>query len=521
MSSVMQFLEQKFTLFQPLSFSLLLFLSLPFLLKWLLSTTTTTTTKKNLPPSPPKLPIIGNLHQLGLYPHRSLLSLSKLHGPVMLLHLGSSPAVVVSSAAAAKEITKTHDLIFSNRPEFRINRKLLYDLKDVSVAPYGEYWRQLKSIFVLQLLSTKRVQSFRPAREAETTNMLNFIEKSCISSPSSPPLNLSEMFSWLTSDVVCMAAFGKKYRVGERGEKFQKLLREFVGLVGGFDVGDFIPWLGWVSRLSGKDGEVDRVAKELDEFLDSVVQEHEDRMVECGGESDESNEDFVDTMLKIQRDNKSSVTIDRDSIKALLLDVFAGGTDTTSTVLEWAMTQLLRHPKTMKKLQTEIRAIARGKPTVTEDDLDKMDYLKAVIKETLRLHPPVPMPIPREASQEVDVMGYHIAAKTIVIINAWAIGRDPESWERPEEFWPERFFNSAVDFRGHDFELIPFGAGRRGCPGISFAMATNEIVLANLMHKFDWEFPEGVKGEDLDMSECTGLTIHRKVPLFAVATPCF
>ncbi|CAL5375056.1 unnamed protein product [Camellia sinensis] len=299
----MQFLEQKFTLFQPLSFSLLLFLSLPFLLKWLLSTTT----KKNLPPSPPKLPIIGNLHQLGLYPHRSLLSLSKLYGAVMLLHLGSFPAVVVSSTTAAKEIMKTHDLIFSNRP----------DLKDVLVAPYGEYWRQLKSIFVLQLLSTKRVQSFRSANEAETTNMLNFIEKSCISSPSSPPLNLSEMFSWLTSDVVCMAAFGKTYRVGERGEKFQKLLREFVELVGGFDVGGFIPWLGWVSRLSGKDGDVDRVAKELDDFLDSVVQEHDDRMVECGGESDESEEDFVDTMLKIQRDNKSSVTIDRDSIKLL------------------------------------------------------------------------------------------------------------------------------------------------------------------------------------------------------------
>ncbi|CAL5375058.1 unnamed protein product [Camellia sinensis] len=192
----------------------------------------------------------------------------------------------------------------------------------------------------------------------------------------------------------------------------------------------------------------------------------------------------------------------------------------------------------MKKLQTEIRAIARGKPTITEDDLDKMDYLKAVIKETLRLYhsskyrpiryvsadtnqkngsrnlepwspPSCPMPIPREASQDVDVMGYHITAKTIVIINAWAIGRDPESWERPEEFWPERFFNSAVDFRGHDFELIPFGTDRRGCPGISFAMATNEIVLANLMHKFDWEFPEGVNG-DMDRTMLCPVKSHHE-----------
>ncbi|XP_057466360.1 cytochrome P450 736A117-like [Actinidia eriantha] len=426
----------------------------------------------------------------------------------MMIHLGSSPTVVVSSAAAAREVMKTHDLVFVNRPQFRINRKLLYDLKDVSVAPYGEYWRQLKSIFMLQLLSNKRVQSFRAVREEETALMMKFESSSSFPTP----LNLSEKFTELTNDVACRAAFGKKYRVGERGEKFQKLLRDFVGLLGGFDVGDFIPWLGWVSCVNGRNAEVNRVAKELDEFLDGVVQEHMESGVE-------EKEDFVDTMLRIQKDNKLSISIDRDSIKALLLDVFAGGTDTTATVLEWAMTQLIRNPRVMKKLQDEIRGIAQGKPNITEDDLEKFHYLKAVLKETLRLHPPVPLPIPREASQDITVMGYHIAAKTIVIINAWAIGRDPASWENPEEFWPERFLNSSIDFKGHDFELIPFGAGRRGCPGISFAMATNEIVLANLVHKFDWKVPNGLKGEDLDMTESTGLTIHRKVPLLVVATP--
>ncbi|XP_059638476.1 cytochrome P450 71A8-like isoform X2 [Cornus florida] len=200
-------------------------------------------------------------------------------------------------------------------------------------------------------------------------------------------------------------------------------------------------------------------------------------------------------------------------------DIFVGGTDTTSTVLEWAMTELLRHPRVMNDVQNEVREILKGKPHITADDLDKMHYLKAVVKETVRLHPPFPL-LGREASEDVRVMGYDIPAGTAVIINAWAIGRDPATWVEPEEFQPERFLNSSIDFRGHDFELIPFGAGRRGCPGTSFAIATNEFVLANLMHKFNWALPGGAKGEHLDLTECSGVTIRRGIPLLAVATPC-
>lgn len=200
-------------------------------------------------------------------------------------------------------------------------------------------------------------------------------------------------------------------------------------------------------------------------------------------------------------------------------DIYSAGTDTTFTVLEWAMTELFRHPTIMTKLQSEVRQILNGKQDITEDEMTKMHYLKAVIKETLRLHPPIPLLVPREASQDVKVMGYDMAAGTMVITNAWAIGRDPSSWDEPEEFRPERFLNSSIDFKGHDYELIPFGAGRRGCPGIAFAMATNEFVLVNLMGKFDWELPDGAKGEDLDVEESPGVTIHRKVPLIAIATP--
>jgi len=199
--------------------------------------------------------------------------------------------------------------------------------------------------------------------------------------------------------------------------------------------------------------------------------------------------------------------------------MFAAGTDTTHTALEWTMTELLKHPEVMKKAQDEIRRITGNKISVTQDDVEKTLYLKAVIKESLRLHPPIPTLIPRESTKDVKVQGYDILAKTRVIINAWAIGRDPSSWENPDEFRPERFLESAIDFKGNDFQFIPFGAGRRGCPGTTFASSVIEITLASLLHKFNWALPGGAKPEDLDITEAPGLAIHRKFPLVVIATP--
>ncbi|KAI3763170.1 hypothetical protein L1987_53621 [Smallanthus sonchifolius] len=148
-----------------------------------------------------------------------------------------------------------------------------------------------------------------------------------------------------------------------------------------------------------------------------------------------------------------------------------------------------------------------------------MAYLHAVLKETLRLHTPLPLLISRESTQYVKLMGYDISAGTQVIINAWAIGRDLSRWEEPENFRPERFLNNYIDYKGLNFEFIPFGAGRRGCPGIQFAIVVNELALANLVYKYDLELPEEVNAVELDMSEITGLTLHRKSPLLVVATP--
>ncbi|KAJ0938646.1 putative cytochrome P450 [Helianthus annuus] len=202
-------------------------------------------------------------------------------------------------------------------------------------------------------------------------------------------------------------------------------------------------------------------------------------------------------------------------------DIFAAGTDTTFTSLEWAISELVRHPRVMKKLQQEVTEIAEGKPVIHEKDLEKMHYLKATIKETLRLHTPIPLLIPRESTQDVKLMGYNIPSRTQVIINASAIARDPTLWEEPDEFRPERFLNSSIDFKGFHFELLPFGAGRRGCPGIQFAMVVNELALANVVYKFNLALPNGVKEKDLDMSETSGITVHKKSPLLVMATPRF
>ncbi|XP_050224550.1 cytochrome P450 736A117-like [Mercurialis annua] len=503
------------SLLNPLYFSIFTFLVFAyFLIKWL--TSSPAATGKNPPPSPPKLPVLGNLHQLGMFVHRSLLPLSQRYGrDLMLLHFGSKPVLIVSSSAAAQQIMKTHDLIFSSRPKFNPIEKLLYNSKDVAGAPYGEYWRQMRSVCVVHLLSNKSVQSYKSVREEEVSLLIAKIKEF---SSESLAVNLSQMFCYVTNDIISRIAFKRKYSK-EDGEKFEKLLGEFMRLLGCFSVGDFIPWLRWVNWINGFDAALDRTAKEMDAFINGILEEHVSSLGST--QEKEQGNDFVDVLLHLQKDhNLAGNSLQTDSIKALILDMFAGGSDTSSTVLEWAMTELIRNPRVMKNLQNEVNKITNQKSTIiTEADLEKFHYLKLVIKETLRLHTPFPLLAPRETTQDVTVMGYHISAGTMVLTNAWAIARDPQTWKKPEEFLPERFENNGIDFKGHDFEFIPFGAGRRGCPGVSFAMPVVELVLANIVKSFEWELPDGVKGEDLDIAETFGITTRRKNPLLAFAVP--
>ncbi|CAI0409470.1 unnamed protein product [Linum tenue] len=367
--------------------------------------------KARRPPSPPKLPILGNLHQVGKYPHRTFPALAKLYGgpDLMLLHFGSRPVLVVSTSKAAREVMKTNDLISADRPDLKTAKKLLYDNKDIANARYGEHWRQARRLCVLHLLSNKKIQSCHALREEEIGLLVNRIRASA---QTGQEVNLSALLPCFTNDVICRMALGRKY---DGNTVFRDLLAELMELVVTLSVGEFIPQLSW-----------------------------------------------------LQRDSPDDFHLDGDGIKAVILDMFIGGTDTTSTLLEWAMSELMKHPRVMKKLQEEVRREVGG---------------------------------------------------TMILTNAWGIGRDPADWGvSPDEFQPERFLQAKVDFKGQDFQLIPFGAGRRCCPGISFGLAVVEVALANLVRDFDWKLPGGMRGEDLDMSECVGLTARRDLPLLTIPT---
>nr|ALM25791.1 cytochrome P450 71CS1 [Salvia pomifera] len=460
------------------------------------------------PPSPPSLPVIGNLHQLGQLPHRSLSKLSRKHGPLMLLHFGPKPVLVVSSADVAKLILKTHDLAFADKPITDHLKTIFYDGNDVINLPYGDRWRKLRNIVLHELLNSSRVKSFASVREEETSLLMRKIEE-CTSLLA--PVNLTVMLVALSNDLISRAAFGNKYSETEHGKIFLDGLDEASRLLANFmTLGDCFPWLAWTNRLSGRRAALKRIVEKRDIVLDKVVQDHLKSL-------NTSKENIMGILLGIHKGEIPGVSIDLESVKGVILDVFTAGTETTTTILIWVMTELMRHPAAMKKLQDEIRGVMKGKQLMAEDDLLKMPYLKAVIKEAFRLHPPLPV-FARVARDHVNLMGYEISPGTIVLINAWEIGRDPAYWEEPEKFMPERFLNSSTDLRGFDFYLIPFGSGRRICPGIGFATAAVEYVVANLVFKFDWALPNGAKGEDLDVTERPGFAVGTDTPLIVVAT---
>ncbi|XP_040985871.1 cytochrome P450 71A1-like [Juglans microcarpa x Juglans regia] len=484
-------------------FSLLLLFSLLYFLKL------SRGAKLNLPPSPPKLPIIGNLHQLGSLLHRSLHAISEKYGPVVLLHVGNTPFLVVSSSEIAREVLKGHDTVFSDRPQTRATNVLFYGCTDIAFCPYGEYWRHAKKICVLEILSQRRVQGFQFVREEETSEMVEKIQRSCMNGAA---IDLGEMFVAISNNITCRASLGQKYEGEEGSLSFGHLSRKAMGLVGAFCFGDFFPYLGWIDVLTGFSGRLRTTSKAINTALDQIIEEHEKR----GDTNQSDKKDFVDILLYLQKNGMLEIILTKENIKAILLDMFMGGTDTTASTMEWAMAELVKNPSVMRKAQEEVRAVVgKGKKAkVDEADIDQMDYLKCIVKETLRLH--APAMISRKSSASAKVEGYDIPPGTTVLVNTWTIQRDPKLWDRPEEFLPERFINNPIDFKGHHDEFIPFGMGSRGCPGIAFAIIEAEYVLANLLYWFDWELLDGATLEQLDMSDMYRPIIGKKTPLLLV-----
>ncbi|KAJ6672321.1 CYTOCHROME P450 FAMILY 71 PROTEIN [Salix viminalis] len=409
--------------------------------------------KLNLPPGPAKLPIIGNLHQLGNMPHISLRELAK---------------------------------------------------------KYEEY----KEKFAYSSCSVPSVSTgYNFVREEEVARLIRRIAESYPGTT-----NLSKMIGLYANDVLCRVALGTDFSGGGEYDRhgFQKMLDDYQALLGGFSLGDYFPSMEFVHSLTGMKSKLRYTFRRFDQFFDEVITEHRNSK----GKQEEKK-DLVDILLDIQKDGSSEIPLTMDNIKAVILDMFAAGTDTTFIILDWAMTELIMNPNAMEKAQDEVRGVVGDRKVVQESDLPRLNYMKAVIKEIFRLHPPSPVLLPRESLEDVIIDGYNIPAKTRIYVNVWGMGRDPELWENPETFEPERFIGSGIDFKGQDFELIPFGAGRRSCPAITFGTAAIEIALAQLLHSFDWKLPPGLEAMDVDNTEAFGISMHRTVPLHVVAKPHF
>ncbi|CAI0440900.1 unnamed protein product [Linum tenue] len=335
----------------------------------------------------------------------------------------------------------------------------------------------------------------------------------------SAPVNLSRLVYEWTSSVTARAAFGGK--TGEDQAEFFTIADEILREAAGFSLADVFPSRRWLHRICGIEATLVDIRRRLDRVLDNIISDHRAKRTRGSDDDDGCStgtaKDLIDVLLKLQEDGQLDFPL-------VLQDIFVGGTETSSTTVEWAMSELLRDEKTLKKAQSEVRRVFGSTGIVEEARLGELKYLKLVLKEVLRLRPTAPLLLPRQNSERCEIDGYDVPANTRVLINVWAMGRDPKYWVQPDEFIPERFLDSSLDYKGTNYEFIPFGAGRRMCPGMAFGMANVELQLANLLYHFDWELPENEGSfEDLDMSETFGVTVKRKHDLCLIPVsylPC-
>ncbi|XP_048332511.2 cytochrome P450 71AU50 [Ziziphus jujuba] len=466
---------------------------------------------KKLPPGPRGFPIFGSLHLLGEFPHRDLHQLAKHYGPIMHLRLGLVPTTVVSSPQAAELFLKTHDLVFATRPSHEAAKHISYDQKNLTFAKYGSYWRTIRKMCTLELLSTLKIDSFRDMRKEELGLFIEFVREAARDQAA---VDLSAKISSLSADMSCIMVFGKKYLDSEFDERgFKAVIQEGMHLAAVPNLGDYIPQIARFD-FQGLTKKMKAVSKVFDDFFEKIIDEH----IQSAGDEHKTSKDFVDVMLSFMGSEESEYRIERPNIKAIILDMLVASMDTSATAIEWAMSELIKHPRIMKRVRKEIEKIVGKERMVEESDLESLEYLNMVVKETLRLHPVAPLLLPHASMEDCTVEGFHIPKESHVIFNAWAIGRDPLAWTDPEKFFPERFEGSSVDLRRRYFQLIPFGSGRRGCPGIQLGLTVVRLVLAQLVHCFDWELPNGMLPTELDMTEEFGITTPRAKHLLAIPT---
>ncbi|RLN13107.1 cytochrome P450 93A3-like [Panicum miliaceum] len=468
-----------------------------------------------LPPSPLALPFLGHLHLLAPLPHQALHRLAARHGPLLYLRLGSVPAVAACSPEAAREVLKTHEAAFLDRPKPAAVHRLTYGGQDFSFSAYGPYWRFMKRACVHELLAGRTLDRLRHVRREEVARLVGSLSRSAAGGAA---VDVDAALMGLTGDIVSRMVMSRRWTGDDNDtEEMRAVVAETAELTGTFNLQDYIGvFKHWDVQGLGK--RIDAVHRKFDAMMERILtardaERRRRREEDAAGAGEEGAKDVLDMLFDMHEDEAAEMRLTRDNIKAFMLDIFAAGTDTTTITLEWALSELINNPSVLRRAQAELDAVVGASRLADEWDVPNLPYLQAIAKETLRLHPTGPLVV-RRSMEPCRVSGYDVPAGATVFVNVWAIGRDPASWgPDPLAFRPERFLegeNAGMDVRGQHFHLLPFGSGRRICPGAALAMLVVQAALAAMVQCFEWA-PVG--GAPVDMEEGPGLTLPRKHPL--------
>ncbi|XP_047320833.1 cytochrome P450 76T24-like [Impatiens glandulifera] len=461
-----------------------------------------------LPPGPYPFPVIGNILSLGSSPHISLASLSKIHGPVMSLKLGSLTTIVVSSPETAQNILQKNDRICSGRHVPDIFRILYHNEYSILFNSANSQWRSLRKIIKEHIFSQPQMDAKQGLRLKKVEELIAFVRRSSVvkigDATFTTTLNLlSDMFF----------SMNLAHHDSNLSREFKDHIRITLETAGSRNLADYFP----IFRLVDVQGLRRRGRYHFTRLI-CIFEEIIQRRIE----SKETKNDFLDALINLSQETHSTLTI--NGIAHLFFDLFTTGTDTISTMVEWAMTELLTHPDKLKKAQEELRAFAGDKVIIEEPDISKLPYIQLVVKETLRLHPPSPFMVPHraEADFEIDTEEkylFRVPKDAQILVNIWEIGRDPKVWEDPHAFIPERFLKSEFDFNGQDFRYFPFGSGRRSCPGMVLGDRMVHLLLTSLLLSFDWKLENGINPQDIDMNDKFGISMQKAIPLMAIPIP--
>ncbi|KAK7303834.1 hypothetical protein RJT34_14751 [Clitoria ternatea] len=454
---------------------------------------------RNIPPGPPPLPIIGNLNILERPLHRFLQRMSKKHGNIFSLWFGSRLAIVVSSPSAYQECFTKNDIVLANRPRSLSGKHIFYNYTTVGSCSYGDHWRNLRRVTSLDVLSTQRVHSFWEIRRDETTRMIRDLSRGALGEFAR--VEMSSVFHDMTYNNMVRMIAGKRYYGDESGIKdveeakeFRETVAELLKLAGVSNKADYLPFLRWFD-FQNLETKLKGINHRFDTFLNNLMQEQRSKK--------QRENTMIHHLINLQESQPQYYT--DQIIKGLALAMLFAGTDSSAVTMEWSLSNLLNHPEALKKARDEIDTHVGQDRLLSESDLPKLPYLRKIILETLRLYPPAPMSIPHVASDDLTIGEFNVPRGTMVLINVWAMQRDPQVWPEPTSFKPERF-----DEDGLDKKLAAFGMGRRACPGEGMAMLSVGLTLGLLIQCFDWK---RVSEEEIDMNEQNWFTLSKLVPL--------